>query len=123
MALFEECDEAGLHMDVFCFNALMGAVLKKDHAEKVLEVRRIEVCLPPQPPLACPRGSRQTRTVLRVVVRPAHVALDRLGRLGASFPFATNNQSKQRQHHQQPQQQQWQQHALKMLALGCRIAP
>ena len=44
MALFEECDEAGLHMDVFCFNALMGAVLKKDHAEKVLEVRRRSTC-------------------------------------------------------------------------------
>lgn len=40
MALFQECDEAGLHMDVFCFNALMGGVLKKDQADKVLEVRK-----------------------------------------------------------------------------------
>lgn len=39
MALFEECDAGGLHMDVYCFNALMGAVLKKDHAGNVLEVR------------------------------------------------------------------------------------
>lgn len=38
MALFDECDEAGLHMDVYCFNALMGAVLKKDLGEDVLEV-------------------------------------------------------------------------------------
>lgn len=42
VGLFEECDEAGLHMDVFCFNALMGAVIRKDHADKVLEVRRRE---------------------------------------------------------------------------------
>lgn len=38
LTLFDECDEAGLHIDVYCFNALMGAVLKKDRGESVLEV-------------------------------------------------------------------------------------
>lgn len=38
LTLFEQYDASGMVMDVFCFNTLMGPVLKKDDPETVLEV-------------------------------------------------------------------------------------
>ncbi|CAM9174214.1 unnamed protein product, partial [Ectocarpus fasciculatus] len=38
LSLFEQYDAGGMVMDVFCFNTLMGPVLKKDDPETVLEL-------------------------------------------------------------------------------------
>ena len=39
LALFHDWDAQGVDMDVYCFNAIMGAVLKNGLPEKVFEVR------------------------------------------------------------------------------------